>query len=256
VSLVAKRNVMRAVTLLGLVLLLLWALGGSEFEARRLAEGVRRAGPFLRETIPPDWSVMGRALDLLRVTVQMAIVGTICGFVVALPVSFIAARTDAVPRPLSVAVKQFLNVLRAIPPFVYAVLFVSMVGLGPFPGALGIGVGSFVMLAKLFAETLESVHPAPVEAVKAVGGNTAQVFAFGMLPQALPQFLSHTMYAWELNISAATIMGVVGAGGIGQELVSQIHYYAWRQVSTYVLVLVAMVLLADMISYQVRKRVT
>jgi phosphonate transport system permease protein len=255
-SIAARRNLIRALSGLALMALLGWALYGSEFSATGLVQGARRAGPFLRETFPPDWTVMPRALALLLVTVQMAIVGTILGFVIALPVSFIAARTDAVPRPISVAVKQLLNVMRAVPPFIYAILFVYMVGLGPFPGALGIAVGSFVMLAKLFAETLESVHPAPVEAVKAVGGNTAQVFAYGMLPQALPQFLSHTMYAWELNISAATIMGVVGAGGIGQELVSQIHYFAWRQVSTYVLVLVAMVLLADALSYQVRKRVT
>lgn len=252
----ARRAVARLAAAAALIALLAWALQGSGFDAAMLVQGFHRAGPFLRESLPPDWSLLRRALELLMVTVQMAIVGTMVGFIAALPVSFIAARTDAVPRPISVLVKQMLNVMRAIPPFIYAVLFVFMVGLGPFPGALGISVGSFVMLAKLFAETLESVHPAPVEAVKAVGGTTAQVFAYGMLPQALPQFLSHTMYAWEINISAATIMGVVGAGGIGQELVSQIHYFAWRQVSTYVLVLVAMVLVADALSYQVRKRVT
>lgn len=237
------------------VAILVWSMSGSEFDTTRMATGLSRGGEFLREVIPPDWSILPKALQLLIVTVQMAIVGTVFGFALALPVSFFAARTDVIPRPISVTIKTGLNILRAIPSFIYAVLFVYMVGLGPFPGALGIGVGSFVMLAKLFAEALESVHPAPIEAVKAAGGNSLQVFAYAMLPQALPQFLSHTLYAWEINISAATIMGVVGAGGIGQELVSEIHYYAWRRVSTYVLVLVAMVLLADALSYQIRKRV-
>jgi len=235
---------------------LVWAARGSEFDVARLGAGVVRARAFLSEVFPPDWTVLPRALELLLVTLQMAIVGTAIGFVGALPVSFLAARTATLPRWLTTAIKTFLNVLRAIPSFIYAVLFVYMVGLGPFPGVLGIGVGTFVMLGKLFAETLESVHPAPIEAVKAVGGSSAQVFVYGMLPQALPQFLSHTLYAWELNISAATIMGVVGAGGIGQELVSQIHYFAWRKVSTYVLVLVVMVLAADATSYQIRRRVT
>ncbi len=131
-----------------------------------------------------------------------------------------------------------------------------MVGLGPFTGALGIAVGSFVFLAKLFAEALESVHPLPIEAVKAVGGNSMQVFAYAMLPQALPQFLSHTLYAWELNIGSATIVGIVGAGGIGQQMIEHIRYFQWPKACTYVLVLVAMVLVADTVSYQVRKRYT
>jgi phosphonate transport system permease protein len=112
------------------------------------------------------------------------------------------------------------------------------------------------MLSKLYAEALESVHPAPVEAVRAVGGSPIQVFSYGMLPQALPQFLSHTLYAWELAISAATILGVVGAGGIGALLVQEILYFKWKSVFTLVLVLVPIVMLADTLSYQVRKRVT
>lgn len=254
--LATRRNVRRAVVGVVVIAVLVWSALGCEVDLPMLAHGIQTAAGFLRQSFPPDWHELPTAIANLIVTVQMAFVATVCAFVAALPVSFVAARTEAVPRPISVAVKQCLNVMRAIPPIIYALLFVYMVGLGPFPGALGIAVGSFVMLAKLFAETLESVHPAPVEAVKAVGGNTAQVFAYGMLPQALPQFLSHTMYAWELNISAATIMGVVGAGGIGQQLMAEIHYYAWPQVSTYVLVLVLMVLLADALSYQVRKRVT
>ncbi len=239
---------------LAIVAVLVWALRGSEFQPAKLGEGLVRARDYVSQMVPPDLSELSRAWRALIVTVQMAIVGTFLGSLSALPVSFLAARTAALPRWFTTAVKTSLNVLRAIPPLIYAVLFVYMVGLGPFPGALGIAVGSFVMLAKLFAETLEGVHPAPIEAVKAVGGSPAQVFAYGMLPQALPNFLSHTLYAWELNIGAATILGIVGAGGIGFELVAQINYFQWQKVATYVLMLIAMVLAADALSFQIRKR--
>src|SRR5205085_1223912 len=141
----------------------------------------------------------------LLVTIQMSILGTFFGFILAVPVSFLAARTSGLPRSISSSIKTLLNILRAVPTIIYAVILILIVGFGPLPGALSIGLGSFIMLAKLFAESLESVHPAPIEAVKAVGGGPLQVFAYGMLPQALPQFLSHTLYAWELNISAATV---------------------------------------------------
>lgn len=235
---------------------LLWAMRGAEFDAGRLATGRTHALEYLRQLSPPDWSVLPKALAALRVTLQMAIVGTFLGFVAAVPVGFLAARTPVLPGVVSSLIKTSLNVLRAIPPLIYALLFVYMVGLGPFAGALGIGAGAFVMLAKLFAESLESVHPAPIEAVKAVGGSAAQIFAYGMLPQALPQFLSHTLYAWELSISAATILGIVGAGGIGHELYSSINYFQYHKVAVYVLVLVAMVILADIVSYQIRRRYT
>lgn len=253
-SLGARRNLVRLVTALVTASILVWALIGTEFEPSRLSGAMSRVWTYVHEMFPPDWRVLGKALAALRVTVQMAIVGTFLGFVAALPISFVAARTSAIPHAISIAVKTGLNVLRAIPPLVYAILFVYIVGLGPFTGALGISVGCFVMLAKLFAEALESVHPAPVEAVKAVGGNPAQVFAYGMLPQALPQFLSHTLYAWELNISAATIVGIVGAGGIGFEMTSLMRLFRWSEAIVYVFVLVVMVLLADAMSYQIRKR--
>ncbi len=232
-----------------------WALRGSEFDAARLIEGFGRAGEYMGQMSPPDLSVLPKAAAALIVTLQMALVGTVLGALAAAPVSFVAARTSALPRALSTTVKTALNILRAVPPLVYAVLFVYMVGLGPFPGALGIAVGSFVMLAKLYAEALESVHPAPIEAVKAVGARPIQVFVYGMLPQALPQYMAHTLYAWELNISAATILGIVGAGGIGFELIAQINYFQWHKVATYLLVLVAMVVVADTVSYTLRRRI-
>jgi len=252
----ARRKITRVIAILIVTAALTWSWQGMSVDLSRLKSGLGFGGEYIRQMFPPDLSELPKAWEALKVTLQMAIIGTFIGFVGAVPVGFMAARTSALPRSFSVAIKTVLNVLRAIPTLIYAVLFVYIVGLGPFPGALGIGIGSFVMLSKLFAEALESVHPAPVEAVKAVGGTPSQVFVYGMLPQALPQFLSHTLYAWELNISAATIVGIVGAGGIGFELKAQMGYFAWQKVSVYVILLVGMVLLADLVSYQIRRRFT
>ena len=251
-----RRSLTRALGLSALVVLIVWSLRGTEFDPRQFAGARDNAAAFLRGLFPPDWSEFRPAASALVVTFQMAVLGTFFGFVVALPVSFFAARTMVLPRWLSSAVKQGLNVLRAIPAQIYAILFVWIVGLGPFTGAMGIGVGSFAFMGKLFAESLESVHPAPIEGVKAVGASPVQVFAYAMLPQALPQFISHTLYAFEHNLVSATIVGIVGAGGIGFRMLQTINYNQWDKTAVYVLMLVGLVLLVDGISYQVRRRVT
>jgi phosphonate transport system permease protein len=244
----------RLLTLAVTAAILIWAWRGMEYEPGQLGRAFGNATSAIRDMFPPDWSVLGRAIEKLLETLRMSIIGTAIGLVLALPISFLGARTSAIPRIFSSAVKTCLNVLRAIPAFVYAIIFVSMFGLGPFTGALAVGVSAFVMLAKLFAETLEGVHQAPIEAVKAVGGSPLQVFAYGMMPQALPQYVSQTLYAWEVSISTATITGIVGAGGIGMELRTIIGYGEWQKVTVYTLVLVVTVLLADMTSYFIRKR--
>lgn len=235
--------------------LLVWAWQGMEFEPSKLSRAVSGLQRILSDMFPPDWSQLPNAFRKLLETVRIAIVGTALGLIFALPLSFLAARGTVIPMFFSTIIKTILNMIRAVPIIIFAVVFAGMVGLGPFPGALAVGVGSFVMLTKLFAETLEGAHPAPIEAVKAVGGSPLQVFAYGMLPQALPQFLSQIIYAWEINIAAATVTGILGAGGIGYELRTLIGYAQWHQAVVYIIVLIAMVLLADNISYQVRKRV-
>ena len=251
-----RRNLLRILGVAAVGMVLWWSLRGTEFEPGLFRGAGENALRFLRGLFPPDWSELKPALDALVVTVQMAILGTFFGFVVALPVSFFAARTMVLPRWFSSGIKQALNVLRAIPAQIYAILFVWIVGLGPFTGALGIGVGSFAFMGKLFAESLESVHHAPIEGVRAVGATPVQVFAYAMLPQAMPQFISHTLYAFEHNLVSATVVGIVGAGGIGFRLLQLINYNQWEKVAVYVLLLVTLVLIVDALSYQVRRRVT
>ena len=131
-------------------------------------------------------------------------------------------------------------------------IIITGLGLGAQTGAVAIGIGSFVMLCKLYAEALESVAQGPVEAVKAAGGNGLQVFVFGMLPQVFPSYLSSTLYSLELNLQASFILGIVGAGGIGYELQNALRIYDMLQVGVLVLLLIILVNLVDYLSYRVR----
>jgi phosphonate transport system permease protein len=200
----------------------------------------------------PKQHLASAILTPLLETIQMAVVGTVLGAIPAFPLSFIAARTSSFFRPISVAFKTVLNIGRAVPVFVYAMIIVCWMGLGKETGAVAIGIGSFVMLCKLYAEALESVSPGPVEAVKAAGGNGAQVFVFGMLPQVFPNYLSSTLYAFELNLQASFILGMVGAGGIGFKLQTALNYYNLLEVGVLVFVLILLVNLVDYLSYRVR----
>lgn len=186
-------------------------------------------------------------------TVQMAIVGTVTGALIALPVSFLAARTGSLPRWFTGTVKTFLNVARAVPTIVYALIAVSSVGLGTAAGATAISVVSFIGLAKLYAEALESVSPGPVEAVRAVGGTSSQVFVYGMLPQVFPHYLATTLFTFEYNLKDSFIVGIVGAGGLGQELMDDIHLLEWREAGVIIALLIVLINVVDYISYRTRR---
>ncbi|HEX5323292.1 MAG TPA: ABC transporter permease subunit, partial [Capsulimonadaceae bacterium] len=186
-------------------------------------------------------------------TIQMAIVGTVIGTLPAFLLSFLAARTTSLWRPLSSLVKTLLNIGRAVPILIYGLIVVSAIGLGPSAGTIAIAVGSFVMLAKLYAESLESVALGPVEAVKAAGGNATQVFVFGMLPQVFPNYLSSTLYSLELNLQASFILALVGAGGIGFELQNDIQLDKLVPAGVIIAMLVVLVNLVDYLSYRIRQ---
>jgi phosphonate transport system permease protein len=269
---VTKRKIKLPIT--GLISLIVagglvgWSFHGIAFDLHGMMSGIPRAGSYIRQMFPsshadlmsirqyfvgdPSQDEPSLIMQPLLDTIQMAIVGTVLGAIPAFPLSFIAARTNSFFRPISVAFKTVLNVGRAIPILVYAMVIITGLGLGKQTGAAAIGIGSFVMLCKLYAEALESVSPGPVEAVKAAGGNGIQVFVFGMLPQVFPNYLSSTLYALELNLQASFILGLVGAGGIGFELQQAVRTYDMLQVGVLVMILIVLVNLVDYLSYRVR----
>ena len=231
----------------------IWSAWSTEVSLGRLVEGVPFMVDFLGRMLPPDLRVLGQALRGALQTLQIAIVGTGVGAVLALPVAFAAARNTS-PRWTFYWTRSALNAFRAVDTLVYALFFVAAVGLGPFPGVLAVVVYTATVLAKLYSEAIEAMDPGPVEAVEAVGATRFQVLRWGVVPQLLPQFLSFTLYRFETNIRAAAVLGFVGAGGIGFYIQTHLRLLNYPAASTVLLALVAMVMLVDFGSSRLRAR--
>lgn len=211
---------------------------------------------FLRGFAPPD--VRPVFLQRLGVaaleTVAISAIGTLLaaigGLLLALPASARGGAQATLVRRLARAV---LAVLRAIPELVWAALFVIVAGLGPFSGTMALGLHTTGVLGRLFAETIENAPPGPADALRASGVGRVGVFAYATLPQAAPQFLSYALYRWENNIRAAAILGVVGAGGLGQMLLFHLSLFQMQRVATVVVAIIALVALVDAASALLRR---
>ncbi len=209
---------------------------------------------FVRRMVPPDLSVLQGAVKGALQTLQIAVVGTTLAAFVALPLGFLSAR-NVVRRPIFYPARVLLNLFRSIDTMVYALFFVAAVGLGPFPGILAVVTYTTMTLAKLYSEAIEGIEPGPVEAIAATGASRLQVLRFGFLPQVLPLFASYVLYRLETNIRAATILGFVGAGGIGFYIQTYLRMINYPGASAVLLVLVAMVMGVDFASSRLRARI-
>lgn len=230
-----------------------WSAVATEVSAGRVIEGLPFMWDFLRRMLPPDVSVLGNALRGAVETIQIAVVGTAAAAVLALPMSFAAAR-NAAPPWLFYGARGLLNAFRAVDTLVYALIFVAAVGLGPFPGVLAVVVYTATVLAKLYSEAIEAIEPGPVEAVRATGATALQVLRWGVLPQLVPQFLSFTLYRFETNIRAAAVLGFVGAGGIGFYIQTYLRLLNYPAAATVLLVLIGLVMIVDFASSRLRAR--
>jgi len=210
------------------------------------------------KTGKPKPGTLPTLLDSMNETVQISLVGTLIAVLLSFPLAFFASRNltrgTAAGLVLYGATRFIFNVLRAFPPFILAIIFVFMVGPGPFPGVLALGLHSIGMLGKLFSEAIESVDPAPIEAVKATGASNFLVVWFGILPQVVPQFLAFSLYRWDINIRMSIILGIVGAGGIGFLLDQYIRMFKYNQASTCFLIILVAVTLLDYASAWFRER--
>lgn len=251
-------SVPRARFLIGIALaaaLMVWSFRGAEFNFTKLADGAVNMAEFLGRLFPPDFSNLGTILTLLVETLQMAVVGTVLGSVLSLVMAFAAAATIA-PRWLYYPARWLMNIIRSIPDLVFALMFVSAVGLGPFAGILAMTLGSVGSIGKVFAEAMESVDRGPVTAIQAVGGSKRAVIQYAVVPQAAPMLVSYTLLLFEGNVRGATILGLVGAGGIGLELTNALRMYNYAHLSAIILCIIVLVTVIDQISAYVRKRIT
>ncbi|ORL73308.1 phosphonate ABC transporter, permease protein PhnE [Prescottella equi] len=235
--------------------LFLWSADGAQFDFLRLGEGASNMGEFLGRLFPPDFGKFSQIVELLVETLQMAVVGTTLGAILSLVVAFGAARTIA-PNWLYFPCRWIMNVIRSVPDLVIALMFVSAVGLGPFAGILAMTIGSIGSIGKIFAEAMESVDRGPIVAMEAVGASKRQIIRYGILPQAMPMLTSYTLLLFEGNVRGATILGLVGAGGIGLELTTAMNRYDYGHLSAMVLCIIVLVTVIDQASAVIRKRIT
>lgn len=195
---------------------------------------------------------VGRAL---WTTLRIATLGTVLAALIALPLGLLAARNLHAPRTLAWGAKGVLDVLRSIHTLVFGLFFVGIVGLGATAGILAVAAHSAGTLGKLLAEAIESLDMQPVDAVRATGARPGQVFFLGVWPAVLPQFVSQILYVWEFNIRDSTILGLVGAGGLGLLLSEAMSLFQWGRLTTLLLAIVLMVTAFDALSRGVRRRI-
>jgi phosphonate transport system permease protein len=223
-------------------------------DGNRLTDGVPSGIRLVSQMLPPDFSDGFNWIKPLFDTLAMSVAGTAIAIIFSLPLSLLAAR-NTTPHPLLFHLSRLiLNGLRSIPELIMGIIFVAAVGFGALPGTLAVGFHSIGMVGKFFAEYIELVNPAPLEAAQAAGANKVQAIYHGILPQVFPQFMDLTLYRWEYNFRASTIMGAVGAGGIGFELIGALRILQYREVSALLIVILLMVILVDGFSNYLRKR--
>ncbi len=186
-------------------------------------------------------------------TLQMALVGTTQGALLAVPLILLAARNVTRQAWLYYAARAVLNLLRTIPELLYAAILVAAVGIGPFAGILALTVFSTAIIAKLTSESLEVIDPGPLEALEAAGANRLKTVRYAVVPQILPAYLSYTLFVFEINVRVSFVLGLVGAGGIGQLLLTALNLFRYQSALVIILVTLVAVVVIDAISVRVRQ---
>lgn len=232
-----------------------WSADGAQLSWSELAAGLPQIVDFLGRTLPPDTRILGRLLAPALETVQIAVWGTLLAVLPAIPLSFLAARNLQSRRWVYQGTRQALNVVRSINELILALVFVSAVGLGPFPGVLALALHGAGMLGKFFADAIEEIDQGPLEALRATGARPLQVIVFGVLPQVVTAWIAVVLYRFEVNLRSATVLGMVGAGGLGFELVSSLKLFRYTETATCIIVITVMVIVADTLSSQLRHRI-
>lgn len=243
---------------IGFVTLFCWCLYDFGFSPQRIWQGLGRLGNVLSFMFPPhlwtEWSEFSQILQGLGETLAMAFLGTFLGALVAFPLSFLGARTINRMGWPRFCLRRGFDVIRAFETLILALIFIRAFGLGPLAGVLAIAVSEIGVLAKLYAEAIENTSSRPVEGVQASGGSVVQGIRIGLLPQVMPVLMSITLYNFESNVRSGTILGIVGAGGIGFLLADRMGAYRWDETWSIIILIIIMVYLIDGLSGWIRRR--
>jgi phosphonate transport system permease protein len=224
------------------------------FDAARFAEGIPALAQLFSEMIPPDFSRWQHWLRPLLDTLAMSIAGTILAVILSLPLALLAAPNTTPFPALGYVARLLLSFLRSVPELILGIIFVAAVGFGALPGVLALALHSVGMVGKFYAEAIEHVDPRPLEAARASGATRIQVITHAVLPQVLPQMADITIYRWEYHFRASTVLGIVGAGGIGFELIAALRLISYDQVAAILITILACVVVVDSLGAALRKR--
>lgn len=233
---------------------LAWSWEGADIRPITLFTDAANMAEFARGFFPPDFYDWPTIVREMTITFQIAIWGTALSIVCAVPFGILSS-DNMVPWWVCQPVRRLMDTARAINEIVFAMLFVVAVGLGPFAGVLALWVHTTGILAKLFSEAVEAIDPQPVEGIKATGADKIVQIIFGVIPQVMPLWISYSLYRFESNVRSATVLGIVGAGGIGMILWENIRGFNYAGTAACVLVIVVSVTLLDMLSQRLRKMV-
>jgi phosphonate transport system permease protein len=240
------------VAALGLLIYGLWHL---DVSPAKIWNGLGQLGPIVGLMMPPSPGTWSKAMlygQALLETVAIAFLGTLLAAILAVPLGFLAARNATVNRFVQFISRRFLDSIRGVDTLIWALIWVNVVGLGPFAGVLAIMTGDIGSFGKMFSEAIEAADRKPVEGVVSTGGSRLHAIRFGILPQVLPVMISQVLYLFESNTRSATIIGIVGAGGIGLYLAEMIRTLEWQTVSFLIILILIAVAVIDAISARIR----
>ena len=207
-----------------------------------------------RGLLQPNWAFLPQTVEPMLETFRMAVLASVIGCSVALPVAFLASRVTSPNLATYLVDRSILSVIRAIPDFLYAIIFVAAVSIGPLPGIAALVLFNIGVVAKLQSETIDGIDLGPIEAARAAGGTRIQTVRWAALPQVLPNYVAYSLYTFELNIRASTVLGIVGAGGIGRLLYREYKFFNWANVSVIVVELFVFVFIIELVSITLRRR--
>jgi len=240
----------------GVMLVAAWSVRNLDITWIYFLDAHVQVGDLLARMFPPDWGHTGQIVRPLIETIHIATLGTIVTYAISIPIAFLSAR-NVTPNAVTWLIGRFILVTsRSINTVVWALIFVAIFGPGAMAGIWAITMRSIGFMGKLIAEAIEEIDEGTVEAIEATGASRMKVLLVGVLPQVMPVIYGTTVYRWDINIRESTVLGFVGAGGIGIELYSSINQFAWKEVTTMLVVIFAVVVASELVSAVVRRRIT
>jgi len=249
------RSLLRTAGLVGLLALLSQAIVIVQARPQDLVTGVSGMADIMRRSLPPDGAAFGPSLGAAVQTFDIALVGTAAAVLLSVPLAVCGARNVSPTPVVYWAARSLIAITRAVPDLIWALFFVTAVGLGPFPGVLALSVHSIGMLGRLFAETIEDIDMGPVQALQATGASPLQIISHAVIPGILPSLIGIGLYRLDENVRSSLVLGFVGAGGIGFLILTYMNLFQYRKVAMLLVMTYVLVIVVERISAGVRQRV-